>query len=126
MVKGGKDNRSFRNIRRSKKKITGNRHTVLDRVVKNVDEEVLEKVLASVLEQQQNLFLLSLCTFFACCKPFPDHFTQEVDNLDLLSESGNSGVKTKDGKCMKENESIGHKDYQIMDMDILSNAITSF
>ena len=36
MVKGGKDNRSFRNIRRPKKKFAGNRHTVLDNGVKDV------------------------------------------------------------------------------------------
>ena len=72
---------------------------------------------------QQNEFISSSPVLSS---PVANHsptisYKKLVDNLNLLSESGNT--KIKDDKCMKENESIC-KDYQIMDMNILSNAIT--
>ena len=73
--------------------------------------------------EKQNEFISSVPVFSSpVANSSPTiSYKKLVNNLDLLSESGNTGVETDD-KCMKGSESI--KDYQIMDMNILSNAIT--
>ena len=74
--------------------------------------------------EKQNEFISSVPVFSSpVANSSPTiSYKKLVNNLDLLGESGNTGVETDD-KCMKESESIC-KDYQIMDMNILSNAIT--
>ena len=87
--------------------------------IKNVVKEVLENVLASVPEQQNEQQQNELISYVPLLSsPVENHsstisYKKLVDNLDLPSESGNSGVKTKDDKCMRENESIC-KDYRFM------------
>ena len=100
MVKGGKDNRSFRNIRRTKKKFAGNRHTVLSHAVKNVVKEVLENVLDGVVNE-----------FISSIPVFSSPVANSSPTISYKSESGITGVETDD-KCMKGSESIC-KDYQI-------------
>ena len=54
MVKGGKDNRSFRKIRRCKKKFAGNRYTVNSD--ENIVKKVLEEILVAVVEDELKQF----------------------------------------------------------------------